>query len=58
MDFRSCAYSVKHKEMLAVVLFLHNFRPYLLGRRFKLRTDHGSLLWLRSYKEPEGQLAR
>ena len=51
-------YSVTRKEMLAVVSFLHHFRPYLLGRRFKLRTDHGSLLWLRSFKEPEGQLAR
>ena len=31
---------------------------YLLGRRFTLRTDHGSLTWLRNFKEPEGQLAR
>jgi len=23
-----------------------------------LRTDHGSLTWLQSFKEPEGQLAR
>ena len=50
-------YSVTRKEMLAVVSFLHHFRPYLLGRQFKLRTDNGSLLWLRSFKEPEGQLA-
>ena len=51
-------YSVTRKELLAVVSFLHHFRPNLLGRRFKLRTDHSSLLWLRSFKEPEGQLAR
>lgn len=51
-------YSVTRKELLAVVTFLRHFRPYLLGRRFKLRTDHSSLLWLRSFKEPEGQLAR
>ena len=51
-------YSVTRKELLAVVSFLHHFRPYLLGRRFKLRTDHSSLLWLRNFKEPEGQLAR
>ena len=31
---------------------------YLLGRQFLLRTDHGSLTWLWSFKEPEGQLAR
>ena len=51
-------YSVTRKELLAVVSFLHYFRPYLLGRRFKLRTDHGSFLWLRRFKEPEGKLAR
>ena len=50
-------YSGSRKELLAVVSFLHYFRPYLLGRRFKLRTDHSSLLWLRRFKEPEGQLA-
>ena len=48
-------YSVTCKEILAVVSFLHHFWPYLSSRRFKLRTDHGSLLWLRSFKE--GQLA-
>ena len=32
-------YSDTHKELLAVVTFLNYFRPYLLGRRFKLRTD-------------------
>ena len=51
-------YSVTRKELLAVVTFLNHFRPYLLGRQFKLRTDHGSLVWIRNFKEPEGQLAR
>ena len=46
------------RELLAVVEFVHHFRPYLLGREFTLRTDHGSLVWLRNFKEPEGQLAR
>ena len=34
------------------------FCPYLYGRRFLLRTDHASLTWLLSFKEPEGQVAR
>lgn len=48
-------YCVTRKELLAVVHFIKNIRPYLLGHHYLLRTDHGSLTWL---KEPEGQLAR
>ena len=33
-------YCVIRKESLAVVTFLKNFRPYLLGHHFTLRTDH------------------
>ena len=31
---------------------------YLYGQRFLLQTDHASLTWLLSFKEPEGQVAR
>ena len=41
-----------------MVIFIRHFRPYLLGRRFTLRTDHSALKWLQTLKEPEGQLAR
>ena len=51
-------YCVTRRELLAVVCFVQHFRPYLLGRHFLLRTDHGSLTWLSNFKEPEGQLAR
>ncbi|KAL5486484.1 hypothetical protein EMCRGX_G018971 [Ephydatia muelleri] len=51
-------YCVTKRELLAVVEFVKHFREYLLGRRFTLRTDHGSLVWLKNFKEPEGQLAR
>ena len=51
-------YCVTRRELLAVVVFTQHFRPYLLGRELVLRTDHGSLTWLQSFKEPEGQLAR
>ena len=50
--------SVTRKELLAVVVFLNHFRQYLLERKFILQTDHGSLVWLLNFKEPEGQLAR
>ena len=51
-------YCVTRRELLAVVHFTKVFRHYLLGRPFVLRTDHASLRWLRSFKSPEGQVAR
>ena len=45
-------------ELLAVVTFVKHFRHYLWGRKFLVRTDHASLLWLKNFKEPEGMLAR
>ena len=51
-------YCVTRRELLAAVTFTIHFKPYLVGRYFWLRTDHGSLTWLRNFKEPEGQLAR
>ena len=51
-------YCVTRRELLAVVTFTKQYRSYLTGQRFLLRTDHGSLTWLRNFKEPEGQLAR
>lgn len=51
-------YCVTRRELLAAVTFIQQYRPYLLCRKFTLRTDHGSLTWLRNFREPEGQLAR
>ena len=46
------------RELLAVIVFTRQFRHFLLGRHFILRTDHNSLTWLLSFKNIEGQLAR
>ena len=51
-------YSATRKEMLALVWALQYFRPYLVGKDFKIRTDHNALRWLFNFKEPEGQIAR
>lgn len=51
-------YCVIRKEMLALVYFVKHFKQYLLGRKFLLRTDHGSLVWLHKFKEPDGQIGR
>ena len=51
-------YCVTRKELLAVVRFTRQFRHYLLGKPFVVRTDHSSLRWLTKFREPQGQLAR
>ena len=51
-------YCVTRRELLAVVLFTRQYRHYLLGRPFTVRTDHSSLRWLLGFKYPQGQLAR
>ncbi len=51
-------YCATRKELLAVVYSVEQFRPYLYGQEFRLRTDHGALQWLRTFRNPGGQLAR
>ena len=45
-------------EMLALVNYMDHFRYYLVGQKLRLRTDNHSLVWLMSFKEPQGQVAR
>ena len=51
-------YCVTRKELLAVVEFVKQFRRYLQGPKFRIRTDHAPLRSVLQVKEPEGQLAR
>src|SRR5208282_1124204 len=51
-------YCTTRKELLAVVYGHKQYRQYLLGRPFVVRTDHSSLQWLRRTPEPMPQQAR
>ena len=51
-------YCTTKKELLAVLTFVQQFRHYLLGRQFIIRTDHSSLRWIMSFKYPTDQMAR
>ena len=51
-------YCPTRRELLAVIASLQHFRHYLLGSHIFLRTDHHSLKWLKTFKRPEGILAR
>lgn len=39
-------FCITRKELLAVFKSVEHFKPYLLGERFLLRTDHGALEYM------------
>ena len=49
--------SIYDKEMLAIVHAATRWRPYLIGRRFQIKTDHKSLKYFLEQKisSPEQQ---
>ena len=51
-------YCVTRRELLAVIQGIHHCHHYLLGNKFLVRSDHGSLRWLLNFKSPENQTAR
>ena len=46
------------REMLAAVSMCIQFRSYLRGTKFTLRTDHKSPVWLHRFKDTKGMMAR
>ena len=49
-------YCVTRRELLAIVCL--QYRHFLLGCKFMIRTDHNSLAWLMRFRGIQGQLAR
>ena len=51
-------YSATKREIFAIVYFTHYFKNYLLDWNFLIITDHRALVWIYSFKEPDGMVAR
>ena len=51
-------YCVTDQELLAVRHFVEYYKCYLLGQKFRVRTDHQALRWLFSLREPKNRIAR
>ena len=51
-------YCATDRELLALKYFVQYYKHYLLGRKFVVRSDHESLKWLYSLKEPKHRIAR
>lgn len=51
-------YSTTERECLAVLEAIKKFRSYIEGSKFRVITDHASLLWLRNLRDPTSRLAR
>jgi hypothetical protein len=51
-------YTITEKELFAIIKACDHFRHYLLGKRFTLRTDHKSLIYLKTCDTPSSRLLR
>ena len=51
-------YDARRLELLAVILALEHFKPYIDGVRVSLDTDHRNLQFIRDVRHSSGQLAR
>ena len=49
-------YTTTEKELLAVVFALEKFRPYLLGSKTTIFTDHSALRYVMMKKDAKAQL--
>jgi len=55
---REQKYVTNEKELMAIVLAIEFFKPYLYGKQFVVMTDHRPLAWLRDHAKPSCLLAR
>ena len=58
LDSAQCNYTTTEKEMYAVVFALEKLRPYLLGVKVTVYSDHSALKHLLEKKDSKPRLIR
>ena len=58
LEGREQRYCTRRRELLAIVTFVKHFRAYLYGRECLIRTDHASLKYIKTLRDPDDQFAR
>ena len=58
MNKSELQYCTTRKELLAVITALKHFHIYLIGQKVRLRTDNSAFSWIRTLKNPTGQVFR
>ena len=51
-------YATTKKELLAIVFVFYKFRPYLIGNRVIVHTDHSAIKYLMTKKDAKSRLIR
>ncbi|CAB0027963.1 unnamed protein product [Trichogramma brassicae] len=51
-------YDTYSREALAIVFTISKFKPYLMGNRFTVYTDHKPLLYFRNSTDPNSRVSR
>jgi len=58
LDLAQCNYTTTKKEMYAIVFVLEKFRPYLLGVKVTIYTNHSTITHLLSKNDSKSRLIR
>ena len=51
-------YATTEKDLLAIVFAFDNFRPYLIGNKVIVHTDHSAIKYLKTKKDAKPRLIR
>ena len=58
LDPAQMNYATLEKELLVIIFAIEKFRPYLLGSKVIIHTDHAALRYLMAKKDAKPRLIR